>query len=86
MSRILVVTYSYTGMSLRLAQCLCGLEGWPMGQIEEVAPGRGTWRCLIDSLLRRRPEVEYVGPALRNFDVVGADRTHLGLSAGQSDA
>jgi hypothetical protein len=72
-NRILVVAYSYTGTSLRLAQWLCSLQGWELGRIEEVAPRRGamgTLSCVMDSLLRRRPEIEYVGPAPDRFDAV----------------
>jgi hypothetical protein len=73
MDKVLVVTYSYTGTSLRLAQWLCGLHGWALGRIEEVAPRRGvmgTLSCVMDSLLRRRPEIQYLGPPPDQFDAV----------------
>lgn len=73
MNKILVVAYSYTGTSLRLAQWLCGLRGWALGHIDEVAPrhgAAGTLSCVVDSLLRRRPEIEYVGPPPGDFDTV----------------
>lgn len=73
MARILVVTYSFTGSSLRLAQRLCELRGWPLGQIQDRHPRRGipgTFRCVIDSLLRRQPAIDYSGPALAGFDAV----------------
>lgn len=73
MSKVLVVTYSYTGTSLRLAQRLCALQGWTLGQIEETTPrsgASGTWRCILDSLMRRRPQIEYVGPVPARFEVV----------------
>lgn len=69
MSKILVVTYSYTGTSRRLAQLLCGLQSWPMGEISDARP-RDTWRCVLDSLLRRRPPISYSGPAPADFDLV----------------
>jgi hypothetical protein len=73
MSKVLVVAYSYTGTSLQLAKRLCGLQGWTLGQIEEVAPRRGalgTWRCVLDSLFRRHPKVDYFGPLSARFDAV----------------
>lgn len=73
MNQILVVPYSYTGTSLRLAQWLCGLQGWALGRIEEIAPRNGAMgnlSCVVDSLLRRRPEIEYLGPPPDQFDAV----------------
>ncbi len=73
MSRILVVLYSYTGTCRRLAQLLCSLRGWPVAEITEPRPRSGawgTWRCVLDSLLRRRPPICYAGPSPANFDVV----------------
>jgi len=73
MSRILVVFYSYTGTGRRLARLLATQQHWPLGEVRELRPRSGTtatWRCVLDSLLRRRPAIRYEGPALRNFDVV----------------
>jgi hypothetical protein len=73
MSRVLVVVYSYTGISRRLAQQLCAQRGWQMAEIAEEQPRRGasgTCRCVLDSLLRRRPAIRYDGPSPRNFDAV----------------
>jgi len=73
MSRILVVFYSYTGTGRRLARLLGTQQGWPVGEVSELRPRSGkagTWRCVLDSLFRRRPAIRYDGPALRNFDVV----------------
>lgn len=73
MNRILVVTYSHTGTSLRLAQGLCGLRGWALGSIEEAAPrhgAMGTFSCVLDSLLHRSPAIEYFGPPPSQFDAV----------------
>ena len=73
MSRILVVFYSFTGTGRRLARLLAAQQQWPIGEVQELRPRsgkEGNWRCVLDSLLRRRPAIRYEGPALRNFDVV----------------
>jgi hypothetical protein len=66
MDSIMVVCYSHTGVSRRAAQLLCSHHGWPLGEITEARP-RGTWRCVLDSLLRRRPEIRYGGPDPADF-------------------
>lgn len=69
MDSILVVCYSHTGNSRRLAQLLCSHHGWPLGDISEPT-SRGTARCVLDSLLRRRPEIRYRGPDPADFRTV----------------
>jgi hypothetical protein len=69
MDSILVVCYSHTGTSRRAAQLLCSHHGWPLGEIREVA-SRGNLRCVLDSLLRRRPEIRYDGPDPGDFRTV----------------
>lgn len=69
MDSILVICYSYTGISRRAAQLLCSHHGWPLGEVTEVK-ARGTWRCVLDSLLRRRPEIRYHGPSPADFRTV----------------
>ena len=73
MSKILVVCYSYTGTSLELARELCGQQGWQKAEIALVHPRSGPsgyWRCVLDSLLRSRPEIRYDGPPPREFEAV----------------
>jgi hypothetical protein len=70
MSKILVVVYSYTGTSRRLAQLLANLEQWQVGEIRDEKPRSGNWRCIWDSLLRRRPSIVYDGPDPATFDAV----------------
>ena len=73
MSKVLVIFYSYTGTARRLATLLCAQQGWPGAEvIERRAHGgaRGTWRCVLDSLLRRCPDFAYRGPAPEGFDAV----------------
>jgi hypothetical protein len=73
MDTILVVCYSYTGVTRRLAQLLCSHHGWPLGEVLDERPragASGTWRCVVDSLLRRHPEVRYFGPDPDDFHTV----------------
>lgn len=73
MDAILVVYYSYTGVSRRAAQLLASHHGWPLGEVKELKPRagwRGGVRCVLDSLLRRRPPVSYDGPPPGNFRTV----------------
>jgi hypothetical protein len=73
MSKILVVCYSYTGTGLELARALCARPGWKMAEIALVRPRSGKtgyWRCVLDSLLRRSPDIRYQGPLPREFEGV----------------
>lgn len=73
MDAILVVFYSYTGVSRRAAQLLASHHGWPLGEVHELRPRAGALgglRCVLDSLLRRRPAIRYEGPAPGNFRTV----------------
>jgi len=74
MSKILVVSYSWTGTCSRLAKLLCNLRpGWQHGEIRLEKPrnGRaGYWRCVLDSALRRKPSIRYEGPPPKEFDAV----------------
>ncbi len=73
MSEILVISYSNTGASRRLAQMLCNQQGWPMAEISEVKPRcglSGQLSCLLDSWLRRRPSIFYTGPPPNEYDAV----------------
>jgi hypothetical protein len=73
MDSILVVNYSYSGVSRRAAQLLASHHGWPLGTIEDRQPrvgARGTWRCVLDSLLDRRPRIRYSGPVPEEFRTV----------------
>lgn len=70
MSKVLVIHYSHTGTSRQLAQRLCRMQDWPGAEITEAHAGRGNWRCVLDSLLRRKPEIRYGGPPVNVFDLV----------------
>lgn len=48
-------------------------QSWPVGAVLELRPRAGAWgtlRCVLDSLLRRRPSVRYLGPPIEEFDSV----------------
>lgn len=73
MDSILVVCYSRTGTSRQAAHQLCALGGWAFGEIHEPRPrtgGAGLLRCIVDSLLRRRPAIRYEGPDPGDFRTV----------------
>lgn len=69
MEDVLVVCYSYTGISRIAAQLLCSHHGWPLGEVAD-ADTRDTLRCVLDSLLRRRPRILYKGPEPGGFRTV----------------
>jgi flavodoxin len=70
MGKVLVVCYSHTGTSRQLATTLGRLRGWAVAELTEPKPGRSDWRCVLDSLLRRKPSIHYDGPAPQEFDAV----------------
>lgn len=73
MDSMLVVYYSYTGVSRRAAELLASHHGWPLGEIRDVHPragATGTVRCVLDSLFSRRPAILYVGPEPGDFRTV----------------
>ena len=74
MDDTLIVFYSYTGNSRRLAQMLSAQQGWPMGEVVELHPRSGGFtgfvRCIADSLLHLRPCVLYRGPQPSSFKTV----------------
>ena len=70
MDSILVVCYSYTGTTLRLAQLLASRRGWPLAEIRDADSRSGNLRCVVDSLLRRQPHITYDGPDPADFRTV----------------
>lgn len=73
MTKVLVVSYSYTGTSRRVAQLLRDRQDWEVAEIAEARPRTGAFgylRCLLDSRFRRCPEIRYDGPLPRHFDTV----------------
>jgi menaquinone-dependent protoporphyrinogen IX oxidase len=71
--RTLIVCYSNTGTSRRVAELLASQFKWPCGEISEQHSRTGTagmLRCVVDSLLRRHPAIRYEGPAPRDFETV----------------
>lgn len=73
MDTILLVCYSYTGTTRRLAELLASHHGWPLGQVIDAKPRMGGWgtlRCVVESLLHRRPPIRYEGPDPGDFRTV----------------
>ena len=73
MPKILVIAYSHTGTCGRVAQLLCEQQQWPLAEVTDLRPRAGvlgTWRCVADSLLRRRPAICYAGPDPSRFDAL----------------
>ncbi|QRF62932.1 flavodoxin [Variovorax paradoxus] len=73
MNNVLVIVYSYTGTSRRVAELLCSQQGWPMAQITDARPrsgALGSWRCMLDSFFRRQPAIGYDGSPPSDFDAV----------------
>lgn len=72
MSKILVVTYSFTGTGNRLTELLCRSRNWQSAAVVEQRPRKSwvTLRCAIDSFFRRRPAVIYDGPEPSEFELV----------------
>lgn len=71
--KTLIVCYSNTGTSRRVADLLSGKFQWPRGEVSEArsrAGTVGTLRCVMDSLLRRHPSIRYEGPDPRGFETV----------------
>lgn len=73
MTKVLVVVYSLTGSSRRLAAILCKQQNWNMAEVVEERPRSGVWgtcRSILDSIFRRQPAIRYEGPLPRTFDAV----------------
>jgi len=69
----LIVCYSNTGTSRRVADLLSSKFQWPCGEVSESRSrtgAAGIWRCVMDSLLRRHPAIRYEGPDPRSFGTV----------------
>ena len=72
-STTLIVCYSNTGTSHRVANLLATQFQWQRGEIRETHSRAGTTgmlRCVADSLLRRHPAIRYEGPDPRGFETV----------------
>lgn len=69
----LIVCYSNTGTSRRVADLLSSQFQWSCGEVQEARSRTGTagmLRCVADSLLRRHPAIRYEGPDPRDFETV----------------
>ena len=72
-NRMLVVCYSNTGTSRRVADLLASQFQWPRGEVREERSRTGLagmLRCAADSLFKRHPAIRYEGPDPRDFETV----------------
>ncbi|MBC5763935.1 flavodoxin [Ramlibacter sp. GTP1] len=72
MDSTLIVFYSHTGVSRRVARLLADQQGWPVGEVHEkfALAGRGPLRCVLESVLRLHPRINYNGPNPADFRTV----------------
>lgn len=72
MSKILVVTHSFTGTGNRLTELLYRCRNWESAPVVERWRRKRwvTLRCALDSFFRLRPPVLYKGPDPSAFDLV----------------
>jgi len=73
MSNVLVIVYSHTGTSRKVAELLCSQQGWRLADVADAHPrsgALGTWRCLLDAFFQRQPAIRYDGPPPGDFDAV----------------
>jgi hypothetical protein len=74
MNNVLIVMYSRTGTSQRIATSLSRQHRWPLGEVRDAeVPAerhRGVLQCLMDSWRRREPPIHYDGPPPGDFDIV----------------
>lgn len=71
--RTLIVSYSNTGTSRRVAELLSSQFQWPRGEISELRSrtgAAGILRCMADSLFRRHPVIRYEGADPQGFENV----------------
>jgi len=71
--RTLIVCYSNTGTSRRVADLLSSKFQWPCGEVSESRSRAGTTgmlRCVLDSLFGRHPAIRYEGPDPGDFETV----------------
>lgn len=67
MARTVIASYSRTGTAGCVADQLQALTGWPCVKVVELKPRTGLLgdlRCVLDSLLQRRPHYETCGADL----------------------
>ncbi len=73
MSKALIVFYSNTGHTRRIAEAIAALGNWPTAEIRDVTSHRGVWgnlRCVIESILKIKPRIEFDAPVLSSFDLI----------------
>ena len=70
MADVLVVFHSRSGHCRMVAEALGQKRGWALGEVVYLAGPQSYGRCARDALLRREPDIRYVGPNPSKFDAV----------------
>jgi len=73
MGKTLLVFYSRSGYTASLAGEMASMTGWDTEEIKDVRPRAGNWgavRCVLDVLLRRRPEIRRTNKDPSAYDLV----------------
>jgi flavodoxin len=73
MAKTLIVFYSLSGTTRRVAQELKHRSGWDLAEIKDTRPRKGFWgytRCMLEVRLGLSAAIEYNGPDPSAYDLV----------------
>jgi flavodoxin len=73
MPKALIIFYSNTGNTRRIAEAIAALGNWPTAEIRDITSRRGAWgnlRCALESVLKIKPRIEFDSPVLSSFDLI----------------
>jgi flavodoxin len=73
MPKALIIFYSKTGNTRRIAKAIAALSNWPTAEIRDLSSRRGAWgnlRCVIESIFGIKPRIEFDAPVLSSFDLI----------------
>jgi menaquinone-dependent protoporphyrinogen IX oxidase len=73
MTNALIVYYSNTGHTRKVAEELAEVSRWSIAEIRDAKPRKGRWgeiRCAIESLTGIKPRIEFTSSSFDTFDVV----------------
>jgi flavodoxin len=73
MTKALIVYYSNTGHTKKIAEELAEVSGWRVAEIREAKSRQGRWgeiRCVIEALIGIKPHIEFESPSFDTFHLV----------------